>query len=63
MFCMGGPMDTWMEKDYTWLIDEKRIKNFCWFKKTLPRFCLGCQLLGEVIGGKVVRSNHQRLGY
>ena len=19
MFCMGGPMDTWMEKNYSWL--------------------------------------------
>ena len=24
MFCMGGPMDTWMENDYPWLIDEKK---------------------------------------
>ena len=24
MFCMGGPMDTWMEKDYPWLIEEKK---------------------------------------
>ena len=24
MFCMGGPMDTWMEKEYPWLIDEKK---------------------------------------
>ena len=29
MFCMGGPMDTWMEDKYPWLIDEKKkIKNF-----------------------------------
>ena len=28
MICLGGPMDTWMEKDYPWLIDEKkRIKE------------------------------------
>ena len=28
MFCMGGPMDTWMEKDYPWPIDEKKeLKN------------------------------------
>ena len=28
MFCMGGPMDTWMEKDYPWLVDEKKkLKN------------------------------------
>ena len=24
MFCMGGPMDTWMEKEYNWLIEEKK---------------------------------------
>ena len=24
MFCMGGPMDTWMENDYPWLIEEKK---------------------------------------
>ena len=29
MFCMGGPMDTWMEDQYPWLIDEKKvIKKF-----------------------------------
>jgi GMP synthase-like glutamine amidotransferase len=28
MFCMGGPMDTYMEKEYPWLIEEKKaIKN------------------------------------
>ena len=24
MFCMGGPMDTYMEKEYSWLIEEKK---------------------------------------
>ena len=24
MFCMGGPMDTWMEKRYPWLVNEKK---------------------------------------
>ena len=29
MFCMGGPMDTWMEDEYPWLIDEKnKIKEY-----------------------------------
>ena len=28
MFCMGGPMDTYMEKEYPWLIEEKKqLKN------------------------------------
>jgi len=64
MFCMGGPMDTYMEKDYPWLIEEKkRIKEFVKeLKKPYLGFCLGCQLLGEVIGGKVVRSNPAEIG-
>ena len=64
MFCMGGPMDTWMEKDYPWLIDEKkRIKEFVVdLKKPYLGFCLGCQLLGEVIGGKVVKSDNSEIG-
>ena len=24
MLCMGGPMDTYMENQYPWLIDEKK---------------------------------------
>ncbi len=64
MFCMGGPMDTWMEKEYPWLIDEKKaIKKFVVdLKKPYLGFCLGCQLLGEIIGGKVVKSNNPEIG-
>ena len=64
MFCMGGPMDTWMEKDYPWLIEEKKkIKEFVInLKKPYLGFCLGCQLLGEVIGGKVVKSKKPEIG-
>ena len=64
MFCMGGPMDTWMEKDYPWLIDEKkRIKEFVVdLKKPYLGFCLGCQLLGEVVGGSVVKSKNPEIG-
>ena len=64
MFCMGGPMDTWMEKDYPWLIEEKkRIKEFVVeLKKPYLGFCLGCQLLGEVVGGQVIRSEPSEIG-
>ena len=64
MFCMGGPMDTWMEKKHPWLVDEKKaIKEFVVdLKKPYLGFCLGCQLLGEVVGGKVVRSEPSEIG-
>ena len=64
MLCMGGPMDTWMEKDYPWLIEEKKkINEFVVdLNKPYLGFCLGCQLLGEVIGGKVVKTNNPEIG-
>ena len=64
MFCMGGPMDTWKEKKYPWLIDEKKkIKEFVVdLKKPFLGFCLGCQLLGEVVGGKVLKSDPAEIG-
>ena len=64
MFCMGGPMDTWMEKDYPWLIEEKKkIKEFVVdLKKPYLGFCLGCQLLGEVVDGSVVKSKNPEIG-
>jgi len=64
MFCMGGPMDTWMVEKYPWLIEEKKkIKEFVIdLKKPFLGFCLGCQLLGEVVGGKVVKSDPAEIG-
>jgi len=64
MFCMGGPMDTFMEDEYPWLVEEKkRIREFVVdMKMPYLGFCLGCQLLGEVIGGRVVKSNPAEIG-
>ena len=64
MFCMGGPMDTWMEEKHPWLIEEKKkIKEFVVdLKKPFLGFCLGCQLLGEVVGGKVIKSDPTEIG-
>ncbi len=64
MFCMGGPMDTFMEDQYPWLVEEKKkIKEFVVdLKKPYLGFCLGCQLLGEVVGGKVVKSKPPEIG-
>lgn len=64
MFSMGGPMDTWMEDEHPWLTDEKKaIQKFVLeMKKPFIGFCLGCQLLGEVLGGRVVKSNPPEIG-
>ena len=64
MFCMGGPMDTYMEDQYPWLKDEKKkIKEFVvTLKKPYLGFCLGCQLLGEAVGGNIVKSNPSEIG-
>ena len=64
MLCMGGPMDTWMEADYPWLIEEKRrIREWVVVMgKPFLGFCLGCQLLGEVLGGEVVESSPPEIG-
>ena len=64
MLCMGGPMDTFMENEYPWLIEEKKaISEYVLnLKKPFLGFCLGCQLLGEVLGGKVVESKPPEIG-
>lgn len=64
MLCMGGPMDTWMEAEYPWLIEEKRrIREWVVIMgKPFLGFCLGCQLLGEVLGGEVVESEPPEIG-
>ena len=64
MICLGGPMDTWMEEQYPWMIEEKNmIKEFVINnQKPYLGICLGCQFLGEILGGKVVKSNPPEIG-
>ena len=64
MICLGGPMDTWMEEQYPWMIEEKnKIKDFVLNnQKPYLGICLGCQFLGEILGGKVIKSNPPEIG-
>ena len=64
MFSMGGPMDTWMENKYSWLKDEKKAiyEYVVKLNKPFLGFCLGCQLLGEVLGGTVEKMKKSEIG-
>ena len=64
MICLGGPMDTWMQEQYPWMIDEKNKINEFVINNQKPYLgiCLGCQFLGEILGGKVIKSNPPEIG-
>ena len=64
MLCMGGPQDTWMVEKYPWILKEKnKIKEYVIdLQKPFLGFCLGCQFLGEILGGKVVKSSPPEIG-
>ena len=64
MIVMGGPMDTWQEETYPWLKPEKEAihKFVCVNKKPYLGLCLGAQLLGEVVGGKVNKMDNPEIG-
>ncbi|MHC4467749.1 MAG: type 1 glutamine amidotransferase, partial [Planctomycetota bacterium] len=51
---MGGPMGVYDEKEYPWLVDEKRfIGEAIDNDKKVLGICLGAQLISAVCGGKV----------
>ena len=64
MISLGGPMDTWMVEKYPWIKKEKNaIKEFVInLEKPFIGICLGCQLLGEVLGGKIQKSKFSEIG-
>ena len=64
MIVMGGPMDTWQEETFPWLKPEKEaIHKFVAInKKPYLGLCLGAQLLGEVVGGKVNKMDNPEIG-
>ena len=65
LIVLGGPMNTNMEEKYPWLKEEKNtIRKFVIeLGKPFFGFCLGCQLLGEVLGATIKRSKQPEIGF
>lgn len=61
---MGGPMNVYQHRDYSWLPAEK-----CFLaaaidaRKPVLGICLGAQLLADVLGGKVFQNTEKEIGW
>jgi GMP synthase-like glutamine amidotransferase len=61
---MGGPMDVWEEDQHLWLVPEKRAIRAAVIERQLPYLglCLGHQLLGDALGGRVGKARAPEVG-
>lgn len=61
---MGGPMGVYDERDYPWLVREKKIlKRAIDTGTRILGVCLGAQLIAEVLGAKVYPNDHKEIGW
>lgn len=64
LIIMGGPMNIYEESRYPWLVGEKLfIKKTIESNKTVLGFCLGSQLIADVLGAKVKRNRFTEIGW
>lgn len=61
---MGGPMNIYQEREFSWLAEEKRfIRAAIDEGKLVLGICLGAQLLADALGGEVVRGEQPEIGW
>ena len=64
LWVMGGPMDTWQEDEYPWLVEEKAAIREAVLERKMPFLgvCLGAQLLADALGGEVAPMASPEVG-
>jgi GMP synthase-like glutamine amidotransferase len=64
LWVMGGPMDVWEADEYPWMKPEMAAIREAVAVRRMPflGLCLGHQLLGEALGGKVGKAAQAEIG-
>ncbi|MBI4356821.1 MAG: type 1 glutamine amidotransferase [Gammaproteobacteria bacterium] len=61
---LGGPMSVQETHLYPWLTKEKHFIEACIrARKKVLGICLGAQLIGEVLGGRVTKNPYREIGW
>jgi len=61
---MGGPMNVYQQRDFPWLVGEKRfIEQALGAGIPIIGICLGAQLIADVLGAKVVQNPEIEIGW
>lgn len=64
LIVMGGPMSVHDEKEFPWLLLEKEfIRETIDAGKPVLGFCLGGQLIAQVLGANVEKAPHKEVGW
>lgn len=64
LLIMGGPMSTYDEINYPWLVAEKQlIREAIDTNKTVLGICLGSQLIASALGARVYPNTQQEIGW
>lgn len=64
LIIMGGPMNIYEDSNYPWLTNEKKaIEQAIKSDKLIFGFCLGAQLIADVLGARVFKNKEKEIGW